>query len=318
MDASPKVSIVIPVYNGSDYLREAVDSALAQSWRNLEVIVVDDGSDDGGKTEEIARSYGERIRYFRKENGGVASALNRGIREMKGDFFAWLSHDDVYPPGRIKVQVEAMRAAGRDVLLYGDYALIDGAGRRLGVTRVGFIRERDFRMALVLDIPVNGCTVLVPRVCLGEKPPFDERLRVAQDYDLWFRLAGRHEFLHMRKELLLSRVHPGQGTRSMPEVCLAEGNGNFIRFLDVLEQEYGDGSPGWFVRFLYRAAVRLKRRGYLEASRHALDLYLRRSGRGGAGSLLDRAALLPYYEACTRPPFRQISGLYRKACESFS
>ena len=318
MASSPKVSIVIPVYNGSDYLREAVDSALAQTYGNVELLVIDDGSDDGGKTGEIARSYGERIRYFRKENGGVASALNRGIREMTGDFFAWLSHDDRYPPGRIEAQVEEMRAAGREVILYGDYARIDGAGRRLGVTRVGFIRERDFRMALVLDIPVNGCTVLVPRGCLGEEPPFDERLRTVQDYDLWFRLAGRHEFRHMRKELLLSRIHPGQGTRSMPEVCLDEGNRNFIRFLDVLEREYGPDLPGWFVWFLFRAAVRLKFRGYFEASRHALDRYLRRSGGSGAGSFLDRAALLPYYEACTRPPFRQIAGLYRKACESFS
>lgn len=318
MADSPKVSIVIPVYNGSDYLREAVDSALAQSWRNVEVIVVNDGSDDGGRTEEIARSYGERIRYFRKENGGTASALNRGIREMAGDFFAWLSHDDVYPPRRIEAQVEAMRAAGRTVILYGDYALIDGAGRRRGFSRVGFIRERDFRMALVLDIPVNGCTVLVPRTCFGGEGPFDERLRAAQDYDLWFRLAGRFPFRHMRRELLLSRLHSGQGTRSMPEVCLAEGNGNFIRFLDVLEQEYGPDLPGWFVRFLYRAAVRLKRRGYHEASLHALDLYLQRSARSGPPSLLNRAALLPYYEVCTGPPFRQIAGLYRKACESFS
>lgn len=318
MADSPKVSIVIPVYNGSDYLREAVDSALAQTWRNVEVIVVNDGSDDGGRTEEIARSYGERIRYFRKENGGVASALNRGIAEMTGEFFAWLSHDDLYPPARIATQVEAMRNAGRTVILYGDYGTIDGAGRRTGTTRVGFIREQDFRMALVLDIPVNGCTVLVPRSCFGGEGPFDERLRATQDYDLWFRLAGRHEFLHMRTELLLSRNHPGQGTRSMPEVCLDEGNRNFIRFLDVLEREYGPSPPGWFVRFLFRAAVRLKSRGYLEASRHALDLYLSRSGRGGAVSLLDRAALLPYYEACTRPPFRQIAGLYRKACEFFS
>ncbi|HEY5765864.1 MAG TPA: glycosyltransferase family A protein, partial [Candidatus Deferrimicrobiaceae bacterium] len=73
MASSPKVSIVIPVYNGSDYLREAVDSALAQTYGNVELLVIDDGSDDGGKTGEIARSYGERIRYFRKENGGVAS-----------------------------------------------------------------------------------------------------------------------------------------------------------------------------------------------------------------------------------------------------
>ncbi|TFG59465.1 MAG: glycosyltransferase family 2 protein, partial [Deltaproteobacteria bacterium] len=84
MGLRPLVSIVIPVYNGSDYLREAVDSAMAQTYADVEVLVVNDGSDDGGKTEAIALSYGDRIRYFRKENGGVASALNLGVREMRG------------------------------------------------------------------------------------------------------------------------------------------------------------------------------------------------------------------------------------------
>ena len=74
-----KVSIIIPVYNGSNYLKEAIESALAQTYDNVEVLVVNDGSNDGGATEQIALSYGERIRYFKKENGGVASALNVGI-----------------------------------------------------------------------------------------------------------------------------------------------------------------------------------------------------------------------------------------------
>ena len=81
------VSIIIPVYNGANYLREAIDSALNQTYQNCEVIVVNDGSDDNGKTEEITLSYGSRIRYFRKENGGVATALNAGIREMQGEYF---------------------------------------------------------------------------------------------------------------------------------------------------------------------------------------------------------------------------------------
>ncbi|MDD1681509.1 MAG: glycosyltransferase, partial [Methanoregula sp.] len=76
MDSTPKVSIIIPVYNGSNYLREAVDSALAQTYPNTEVIVVNDGSDDEGRTEAVAHSFGGRIRYFSKENGGVSSALN--------------------------------------------------------------------------------------------------------------------------------------------------------------------------------------------------------------------------------------------------
>ncbi len=93
---NPKVSIVIPVYNGSDFLREAIDSALAQTYRNIEIVVVNDGSQDDGKTEHVALSYGNKIRYFSKPNGGVASALNRAIREMTGEYFSWLSHDDLY------------------------------------------------------------------------------------------------------------------------------------------------------------------------------------------------------------------------------
>ena len=101
----PLVSIVIPVYNGSNYMREAVDSALAQTYEHLEVIVVNDGSTDD--TEQIALSYGERIRYFRKENGGVSSALNLGISKMKGAYFSWLSHDDIYSPTKVSDAIKS-------------------------------------------------------------------------------------------------------------------------------------------------------------------------------------------------------------------
>ena len=83
---NPKVSIVIPVFNGSNYLKEAIDSALAQTYKNIEIIVVNDGSDDKGETEKIAKSYGSKIKYFKKENGGVATALNFGIKKMTGKY----------------------------------------------------------------------------------------------------------------------------------------------------------------------------------------------------------------------------------------
>ena len=106
---NPLVSIIIPVYNGSKYMRQAIDSALRQSYKNIEIIVVNDGSDDNGETDKTALSYGDKIRYFKKENGGVSSALNLGIREMKGDYFSWLSHDDFYLENKIESEIEALK-----------------------------------------------------------------------------------------------------------------------------------------------------------------------------------------------------------------
>ena len=108
MNYEPLVSIVIPVYNGSNFLQQAIDSALNQTYKNIEIIVVNDGSRDDGATEQIALSYGDKIRYFSKENGGVSTALNMGIANMKGEYFSWLSHDDMYKPEKIEKQIEAI------------------------------------------------------------------------------------------------------------------------------------------------------------------------------------------------------------------
>ena len=95
----PKVSIIIPVYNGEDYLEEAIKSALNQTYKNLEIIVVDDGSKD--KTGKICEKYINKIKYLKKENGGVATALNLAIENMTGEYFSWLSHDNLYYKNKI-------------------------------------------------------------------------------------------------------------------------------------------------------------------------------------------------------------------------
>ena len=114
---NPKVSIVIPVYNGSNYLKDAIDSALSQTYNNLEIIVVNDGSNDEGKTKAIAEPYGNKIIYLEKENGGASSALNLAIKKMTGDYFSWLSHDDMYYPNKISRQVEELQNYDKKVNL---------------------------------------------------------------------------------------------------------------------------------------------------------------------------------------------------------
>jgi len=294
------VSIVIPVFNGSDYLREALDSALAQTYPDIEVLVVNDGSNDGGKTETIALSYGNRIRYFRKENGGVASALNLGIREMRGEYFSWLSHDDVYLPRKVEREVAVHGEGGKDVVVYSDYEVIDSLSRHVEVFRAGRNSAPQFRMLLITDIPVNGCTVLVPRRCFEQAGLFDERLKVAQDYDLWFRMARRYPFIHVPEVLLRSRTHAGQGTRRMTSTCFAEGNANFTQWLDEIALDQSPSPDPALTRFFFRAAVRLKRRGYLPSAEHALSLYRRYSSTGQPGNILTGILADRYFAVCDR------------------
>lgn len=297
--AAPLVTIVIPVYNGADYLREAIDSALAQTYPRVEILVVNDGSTDGGATAAIARSYGDRIRYLEKENGGVASALNLGIREMRGEYFSWLSHDDVYLPGKIEAQVSRLFDATAPIVLYSDYEQIGPSGKRLSVRRVGKL-GLPLRFALVATDPVNGCTVLVPRDCFDVVGTFDERLRTAQDYDLWFRLAKRFPFVHLPEVLVKSRVHAAQGTHTIP-TFLDESNRQMIRFLREIGPDEaraaGLGAPSTPFTIV---ALATKLRGLDAVAAEALDLSRRYSGEDGPSARLRRTAVALACRVLTR------------------
>lgn len=269
MDPSPLVSIVIPVYNGADYLRQAIESALAQTYPNVEVLVVNDGSTDGGATAAIARSCGGRIRYFEKANGGVASALNAGIREMRGEWFSWLSHDDLYAPRKVEAEVARALQHPDPVVLFSDYEQVDSDGRLLAVQRVR-TGALPFRFALVASDPVNGCTTLVPRACFDAVGVFDETLRTAQDYDMWFRLAKRFRFVHLPEVLVKSRLHPRQGTRTIP-TFFEEASRQMIRLVGELGADEaraaGLGPPS--VPFT-RVALAMKLRGFDAVAQAAL------------------------------------------------
>jgi GT2 family glycosyltransferase len=271
MGSGPRVSVVIPVYNGSNYLRDAIDSALAQTWPDVEVIVVDDGSDDDGATARVALSFGERIRYVAKDHGGVSSALNAGIRTMTGDAFAWLSHDDVYLPHKLERQVEALRIHGPDVIVYSDYELVGPDLRRIKAKVLGDVAPAAFRLWLMDGLALHGCTVLIPRSCLGDER-FDERLATTQDYDMWFRLARHHRFVRVPEILLKYRIHRRQESWQNPR-GVAEGNRLLIGFLDECgPTEIGTATDEAPSTVYLRAAVRFKLRGFFEAARHAVEL----------------------------------------------
>jgi glycosyltransferase involved in cell wall biosynthesis/SAM-dependent methyltransferase len=210
---TPLVSIVIPVYNGAKYLREAVDSALAQTYPNVEIIVVNDGSTDEGRTAAIANSYGNRIRYIEKTNGGVATALNRGIREMRGEFFSWLSHDDVYYAEKIARQSATFSDADDDkTILHCNYDVIDQASRIVGRGAIDNFALNNAILSIV-GTYVNGCSMLVPKTAFEAAGLFNESLTNSQDNELWVRMImSGYRLRYVPDILIKSRKHPEQGS----------------------------------------------------------------------------------------------------------
>jgi len=238
MRFNPKVSIVIPVYNGKNYLQEAIDSALAQTYKNIEIIVVNDGSNDGGDTENIARSYGGKIRYFYKENGGVASALNLGIQQMTGDYFSWLSHDDLYYPEKLQCQMDFLRQYDdKNVVLYSDFEFIDGESRSLGVCVLERkVTERPLRA--ILSTLIHGCSTVVAKAAFDSVGLFCERHRTTQDYQMWLRIhKGGFGFFHVPRVLIKSRIHPAQGQVKMRDINRLERKQFYSCAFDELHEE---------------------------------------------------------------------------------
>ena len=249
----PKVSIVIPVYNGSNFLKTAIDSALAQTYKNIEVIVINDGSNDEGKTENIALGYGDKIRYFYKENGGVATALNYGIDVMEGEYFSWLSHDDAYKPDRVSKLISALSETDdHTTVLYSGYDVVDEGGNFKYSVKPGdeySSGQLDTPLFAVLRGLLNGCCLLVHRSNFAQAGVFDPSLRTTQDYDLWFRIFRNGKVKYVNEQLVLSRSHPNQDSVRMKSIALKESVELWKKMALSLSDEERtslDGSPRQF------------------------------------------------------------------------
>ncbi|WP_114689331.1 glycosyltransferase [Polynucleobacter necessarius] len=276
----PLVSIVIPVFNGGDYLTEAIESALAQKYRNIEILVINDGSSDDGCTEKIARGYSSKIKYFFKENGGTASALNYGIDKMQGDYFSWLSHDDIYAPEKIEEQVrylsEIDESKRTSVIVYSDFSVFSKSIEQSVPIVSEKVSPDDFQFWLAKDSNLHGCTLLIPKQLLLNFGGFDESLSTTQDYDLWFRLARANHFHQIQKNYVYSRIHHNQNSVILQDVAKNECKKLYSEF--VVEIERGNSNKAckqdFFVNYLLLTISMLKR-GFYRAAYLSLEHTLR-------------------------------------------
>ena len=218
----PKVSIIIPVYNGANYLSNSIDCALRQTYVNKEIIVVNDGSTDNGETEKIAKSYGDKITYISKQNGGVSSALNEGIKRMNGEYFSWLSHDDLYTDDKISSSIDLLIKNGqinRKCIAFTSGYFIDADCNKLGSFKTYFKENVIYSGKEVVDImtkkgTLNGCCMLIPRQAFDDAGLFNVDLRYSQDSLMWYNIfLADYSLISDNKSNVMYRLHRNQASQ---------------------------------------------------------------------------------------------------------
>ncbi len=237
-EQAPLVSIVLPVYNGEKYLAESLDSVLAQTYQNWELLIINDGSTDG--TENLILKYPDkRIKYLANDsNKGIIFSLNRGLQESNGEYIARLDADDIALPKRFEKQVEFL-SENSDYALCGSYfQTIDSNGKLLKDVRFP-ANNRDAQSFLLL----HNCfchSAIMMRSVIAKELKYDEKFQVCEDYDLWYRISRTGKIVNLPVFMTLYRVHDNNMTTRKSEIMFAHVNKINKRILDDLGIEYSN------------------------------------------------------------------------------
>ena len=203
------VSIVIPTYNARAFLPDALESALAQTYTNCEIIIIDDGSTDG-TGDLVAECYGERVRYVFQANGGASDARNHGLRVARGELVQLLDADDVLHPEKVARGVAIFEQQPETVLVYTDYDEMLVDGHTVIPTEHPIRPGGDVLCTLYRDNVVAHSTVLMRRQAALDVGGYDTNLVIGEDWDLWLRLAAHgHTFHYIPERLVRYRQTPG-------------------------------------------------------------------------------------------------------------
>lgn len=253
----PLVSVVIPNYNYGRYVGEAVESVLAQTYPNVEIVVVDDGSKDDSR--EVLGRFGDRIKLVEQSNGGPgpAKARNRGAAESSGEYLCFLDADDRWLPTKVQRQIERFQADPELGFVHVGEEKITSQGEPIGVIldgHEGWIAEEMLVFGRNV-IVAGGSGVMVPRRIFDEVGAFDTRLSISEDFDLCFRVAARYRVGFIAEPLIQVRSHDSSAQTSSAGVRRIEHDMRIV-FAKIFE---GSSATPEITRHRRRAYGRLHR-----------------------------------------------------------
>lgn len=215
------VSVVVPVFNAAAFVEPTLESVFRQTFRDIEVIVVDDGSTDN--TRAVLEKYSDRIRYLYKENGGQSSSRNAGIKVARGRYIALLDHDDIWDANKLELQLrEIERDAATGMVTCGSERFNEAGTLGSEIPRIRQFTGNQFRRKLLMGNFLGSCSkTLIKKECFDTVGFFDESLRMAEDWDMWFRIAQSYAIRAVERRLVRYRIHARNYSSSSGEINLA-------------------------------------------------------------------------------------------------
>lgn len=232
MGKEEKVSVIIPTYNSVRFVTEAIDSVLNQTFKDFEILVVDDGSKDETK-EVLAEKYGDSIRYLNKENGGVSSARNYGIEKAIGKYVAFLDADDVWMPKKLEKQVELLETNPEIGLCYVSTQRVDEDLNFLNTIEARVFDDYCETLLLNLNIVSGSCSsAIVRRDIISQTDGFDSKFSTYADWEMWLRLSLLTKFAPVTEELVKYRMVKGSMSTN-PNVTKRDALGVLEKFFNL-------------------------------------------------------------------------------------
>ncbi len=287
MIKAQSVDVIIPTYNGMPYLKEAVESVLAQTHKDFWLYVIDDGSTDNGQTEKYVKSIKDkRIKYIKKANGGQATARNHGIKISSSDYVSFLDADDIWLPKKLQLQLGYLQQNPQYGMVYGYHMLINERDEEVG--RINYSREGHLFNYLLGGNRISGSAsmIMVRRSVLNDVGLFREDFLIGEDWEMWLKIAKKYQigcvhhylanlralpegmqkdYLKMARGLeymlpiMLNELKPGpRGRARLKAVCLYEASIHYF-----LGGERAKARTSLFRAFLYDPSRIITRRDML-------------------------------------------------------
>jgi glycosyltransferase involved in cell wall biosynthesis len=242
----PSVDVVIPVYNGEAFIKDAIESIVHQTYLPRQIIVVNDGSTDA--TEQIIYDYINQINsdvfinYIKKNNGGPNSARNKGVEHCSSEFIAFLDADDIWEKDKLEKQIDVFKYSNFKNLgvVYCDYDIIDVNGKLISNFPCFALNTKV--KGNILKYLLNGnmvassaSGVLIKKECFEKVGLFDECLYTSEDWDMWLRIAELYEFDYVNEKLVKLRRHNWNSSNSRS--CILIGNiimlNKWVKYIDI-------------------------------------------------------------------------------------